>query len=848
MPPADTPSSATNGSRAALYSRELSAWLTARGKETVTLVLHCTPRKVLNEPATAPDADGVKWWEYLGRWLRENDPERGQVIGPVVFDRIEIECRADLSEKLAGFLEPLPFTKRVTHWFADEPAAPGHRQDPEKLYPYRSGAHDLRVSKLVDATAQLADPLGHSAFGALARAVEKLAKAERPDGNPHPALAAWVRASLDLIRDARTEPKEPTADNDEDPLLRPTATELAKRLLDKAVADLGASGYMMCVRDPETREDFRVVLAEGIRYREMLSGFSGFGSARWVFPENEEDELYCVEKSAATKKLPKNRWFDGKGKKQWISYLRMLEEDNKQMYGYYFIREGSKEDGCLKGLICLHGRYDGERCFSVYLNFTEKVAFGNRVRMYVRNLKADLTKLYDQFSAEFCHPVDARLVNKLLQTTHVLATLPTAPPYLYDAASFEASLETCFTKFLETALGVLGVTPTGGFATLSGFNSDQYLLYPVACAGTVTTSDLSAPHMQHWVALQCDGVVSWVAIHHRPILIPDVKAPHIKGFAKEIDKDVKSEMALPMFAEDELLGVLNFESFKPGAFTKSHLVLMSLVANSIALEWRECRRRRLAEDLARMYSVVSARDPATEWYNAVKRTFRADELRLWRVTKSASGNPVFSPVPTLLSKDKPAPRPNGWTNCIAETRRIMCITDINPDRSTDNSHDYKILLWDGTATDPTDDQSENKTPKKRGWVVPTGADDLPTDAKGAPLIPLNPGLDKSTLCLIGVPLVENITNRCFGVLWLRYANKNPETMFDSLLIRDAFLVPFADPAKSTKGAEPVTRAGSPRPAPARRDAPFFPVIDPNLMSGLVGGLHDSSLSVRNFFD
>ncbi|QJW97266.1 GAF domain-containing protein [Frigoriglobus tundricola] len=806
MPSLPNPAPAPNAAvEAPLFGPELKQWLVTQGQKTVTLVVRCAPAGILDAPADRLDAGRLTWFDYLNWWLHKRDPERGQIIGPPFYGRIEIECRADVAPQLSDF----PFLKQVVHRFVDDPEADSEGKcDPELLYPFRSAARDLQSSRLVAAIDQLTDPMGDTAFGPVAYAVRKLAQNEDPNGQAAAELQAWIKASKELIRAA--------GGTGEAELLSPTATELAKRLLDKAVADLGASGYMMCVRDPATSEDYRVILAEGIKYREMLVGFSGFGSAHWEF--SDEDEVYCTNQNEAFLKLPKNRWFIGKGKKQWVAYARMLENPKKRMYGPYFVREG------LQGLVYLQGWHKQKRCFSVYLNFTQRVAFGNRVRAYLRNLKVNLTRLYDRFCEEFCAPVDAQRANKLLQTAHDLTALSNDPKK--PEASFEQALGECFTKFLKTAIEILGFPTTDGFATLSGFNAGQFLLYPVAWVGTIEPKKPEdAAHLKYQAALLCDGVVSWVALHRRPILIPDVNAEHIRGFAKQIDSRVQSEMALPMLAGDELLGVLNFECFHPNAFTKSHMILMSLVANSIALAWRECLRRRLIYDLAQMSIIVRSPDPVVAWYNAVQKTFRANDMSLWKVSRSISGNTNFLSVSPHVGKCKPNPRANGWTNCIAETRQIICLTDTNQE----NMSDFKVLLW-----------------KEGGWVVPTEEKDLPTSVDGARL-PLNPALlGGPMLCLIGIPLVEPVDNqdRCIGVLWLKYWDKPPDTMFDSPLIRDAFLVPFTVSTNAPQSVGPDLVA-EPLPIVSMRpNGPYYPVINPKLMPELLEGFRYSSLAVR----
>ena len=423
---------------------------------------------------------------------------------------------------------------------------------------------------------------------------------------PNPAVRPDLKTFVTRIRSVRN----------------PTAIELAKRLLDKASAELGASGYMFCVRDPESMDDYRVVLSDGVKYPEMLEGFMGFASAQWAFPTlshtesevdsaHDEDMVFCNSPRDARQRLPKNRWFTAsQGKKHFIAYARMTENETKRVYGPYFVREN------LKGLALLHGRYDNQRCHSVYLNFHRETAFSAHESAYFRRLNADLSRLYPQFCQELNAPIDARAAARLLKTCADLANLP------INAVGnpFDAVLQDCLTRFLDNSLQVLGVDRERGVATLNAFNSSEFLLFLVAKAGSIS-SDPTGFHTKPHLALHCEGVVSWVALHRRAIRIPDVRAPHIAALSSQIDPRVRSSLALPMFAGDELFGVLNFESFDLDAFSQSHLIMLSLVVNSVADAWRGCLRRRVSEDLVGMYAILRSHknDP-----DVIRRVVRQD--------------------------------------------------------------------------------------------------------------------------------------------------------------------------------------------------------------------------------
>jgi hypothetical protein len=91
-----------------------------------------------------------------------------------------------------------------------------------------------------------------------------------------------------------------------------------------------------------------------------------------------------------------------------------------------------------------------------------------------------------------------------------------------------------------------------------------------------------------------------------------------------------------------------------------------------------------------------------------------------------------------------------------------------------------------------------------------------------------------TLCLVGIPLINKLD--CFGVLWLKY-HRNiphqalPKALFQSVLIRDAVLVPFLLPTEkvSTK---------IPRDFIAEN---YTAVVEPQRMAALMARVSETSV-------
>jgi len=72
-----------------------------------------------------------------------------------------------------------------------------------------------------------------------------------------------------------------------------------------------------------------------------------------------------------------------------------------------------------------------------------------------------------------------------------------------------------------------------------------------------------------------EGVTGWVAKEGKPLLVPDVTKD--RKYIK-IDKDVKSELAVPLIIEDEVIGVVNVDSSRTDAFTLEDMELLSTLA------------------------------------------------------------------------------------------------------------------------------------------------------------------------------------------------------------------------------------------------------------------------------
>ncbi len=99
------------------------------------------------------------------------------------------------------------------------------------------------------------------------------------------------------------------------------------------------------------------------------------------------------------------------------------------------------------------------------------------------------------------------------------------------------------------------------------------------------------------------GITGWVAFHGRPQLVPDVAAdPRYIA----LRPGVRCEMAAPMEARGQIIGVVNLDSDRTGGFTEADLALLvRLTAEATAVVQHLWRLRQLQGKAAQLEALIS---------------------------------------------------------------------------------------------------------------------------------------------------------------------------------------------------------------------------------------------------
>ena len=96
-----------------------------------------------------------------------------------------------------------------------------------------------------------------------------------------------------------------------------------------------------------------------------------------------------------------------------------------------------------------------------------------------------------------------------------------------------------------------------------------------------------------------EGIVGWVAQHGEPLLVPDVSQEPRYYFLPQAS-ETRSELAVPLKAKDVVIGVLDVQSDRVGAFDESDLAVLQSLANQAAIAIENARlnertQRRVAQ-------------------------------------------------------------------------------------------------------------------------------------------------------------------------------------------------------------------------------------------------------------
>jgi putative methionine-R-sulfoxide reductase with GAF domain len=269
-----------------------------------------------------------------------------------------------------------------------------------------------------------------------------------------------------------------------------------------------------------------------------------------------------------------------------------------------------------------------------YINRASMVEFSEDT-IKVAELLGSLTRIALQIHSSIetsLQPVHTQALQEIQQAINIVTD-----------TEAEDDLQNFLSKLLETALQITGVREDGfGFVGL--VNKVENKLEIFAQVGLpkekeLPVIDLGTNSGNH------RGITCWVAQEGEPALVRDVRKD--KRYLEIFGRETISELAVPLRVRASVIGVINLESSKSGAFSRSDLVMLEGWANLVSIAIQVIRKRQAQhadstfanviiasldpdQALNRFYDYIQARTQARDMailsYDVDKNVFRLDEF------------------------------------------------------------------------------------------------------------------------------------------------------------------------------------------------------------------------------
>ncbi|RPI54275.1 MAG: GAF domain-containing protein, partial [Chloroflexi bacterium] len=125
----------------------------------------------------------------------------------------------------------------------------------------------------------------------------------------------------------------------------------------------------------------------------------------------------------------------------------------------------------------------------------------------------------------------------------------------------------------------------------SGFGYYHVAIFAADPARQVINFEAGASAGDHAVSVDVawgQGLIGWVAAHGEPVLVNDVSAD-ARYRAIDALEETRSELAVPLLLDEELVGVLDVQSDRPAAFGPDDLFILETLGAQVAIAIQEAR-------------------------------------------------------------------------------------------------------------------------------------------------------------------------------------------------------------------------------------------------------------------
>ncbi|MBI1764377.1 MAG: SpoIIE family protein phosphatase [Acidobacteria bacterium] len=499
-------------------------------------------------------------------------------------------------------------------------------------------------------------------------------------------------------------------------------------ILKAGLKNLKASSCTFYVRDPWWPNQLRLAFMHGVKIIEPMHGFllPATSSLRITGAKNERFSIFEYAQN-------EQRLFD-----QVSPNLARLVGQNK-LFGNFAQREEVRACARLR-----HIDGAGDLQAVLWVNYCDADTIPKNKKRKFNELLNEMVGYLPDIQDSLCskNPIPPQLAH-ILQLAEGLNL--NDPAFAHEFAS----------SLLKAMFEILKINDSNGYGSIYLFDSKLQTLKMEYCEGGIQPQSAREADVARG-----EGIISWVALKRRALLIAELARSEYRKLYRQAAPEIVSELAVPMVANDQLLGVINLECKEPFRDLDQEAVRSIWYgANQAAMVYyltqQVERTRKLLKIAHNALDPTASNNPLNELAVLASGWFDAADCEIW---------------PYLLEYDRFAEpgssydrnlgdstRPDGWCQFVRQTKIWVWIHDVSA------STEFNCRYWDSQEHRWRTLLPHQNHPK----TLSTNAVNL--DVTGA----------------LGIPITVN--NKCIGVAWLKYKqNHEAEPSLERMSLLEGF--------------------------------------------------------------
>jgi GAF domain-containing protein len=554
---------------------------------------------------------------------------------------------------------------------------------------------------------------------------ESAPRSEVPSGdvpNTDPAVETLHTATANLNRYKRSVQKVVLS-----------AQAKAEQLLQDATNRMGAKSATLYLPDKWQPGSLRLAAMFGVKFCEPMFGFM-FPSSSMLYPDGSnhpsDDEEFRVFSDPIF-------YNDLATSDADPSPIVSRDEIERSRFGYLFGNFAQREG--VKTCIRFRSRRAQGDSLLLWVNYAVPHAVSDQDKKIVHQLRDHLERLVPSLDKEAGASTTPWVTNSI----HILNCMA-------DLTPMGESLESRLGRILQGVTRAFDLKPDEVANVLLFKPQTQTLdiaqhIGPGEEAAKAVSVDIR----------KLNEIVTWVAVMRRAIVITDLKCSKFGELHSCGLSQAASQLAVPLISGDELLGVLNLESPRPGRFPPESVRPLWYSANQAAMacrlvqqtEWTQ-RLMEIAYEATSGVVAISSQNSANDtahskldqFANLAREMLGATHCDIWQFSRHRS---QFERIGATYDEQKEPPRSNnGWSQFVHRSGNAVWICGIQSETA------FSVKFWNRhkLCWDPT-------------------SSELPPTTVNRNLVNLN------IACEIGIPLMSHGT--CVGVAWVKYKTERP---------------------------------------------------------------------------